>query len=62
VGVVSTIKSITPAAPFLFRTYELPPESQAEAQKIAACRGSSKFDLWQVRGGGGGGVGMGVQL
>ena len=47
-GVVSTITSVTPAAPFLFRTYELPPETQAKAQQIAACEGSSKFDVWQV--------------
>jgi hypothetical protein len=49
VGVVSTITSVTPAAPFLFRSYELPREVAQLSEGIAACEGSSRFEIWQVR-------------
>ena len=51
VVVVSTLTSVTPAAPFVFRNYELPLEAESLAHKIRACGGSSKHLLWQVCGG-----------
>eukprot|EP00798_Chlamydomonas_sp_ICE-L_P003407 gene3408-13451_t len=48
VMVVSTLASILPASPFLFRNYELPMESEQRAKKIQACSGSSKHLVWQA--------------
>ncbi len=39
VALVSTLSSLSPAPPFLFRTYQLPPGSEALAAQIGAHRG-----------------------
>lgn len=48
VAVVSTLASVTPACPFLFTNYELPPDSQQRAAALRACSSSSKHLVWQV--------------
>jgi hypothetical protein len=48
VAVVATLTSVMPAVPYVFRSYELPPGSEAEAARIAAYTGSSRFSVWQV--------------
>lgn len=49
VAVVATLTSVMPAVPYVFRSYELPPGSEAEAVRMAAYTGSSRFSVWQVR-------------
>ncbi|KAJ9510144.1 hypothetical protein QJQ45_015630, partial [Haematococcus lacustris] len=47
VAVVSTLTSCTPAAPFLFRSYELPEQAEGAAQAMGVCAGSSRHLIWQ---------------
>ena len=49
VFVVATLASSKPAAPFAFRNYELPDEVAPVAQQLAACAGSCKHHVWEVR-------------
>ena len=46
----SSQASFSPAAPFAFRSYELPVEAEQRAAKMGACGGSSKYLVWQVGG------------
>lgn len=48
VAVVSTLTSVSPATPFLFRNYELPLEAESRARRIGASSGSSKHLVWQT--------------
>ncbi len=48
VALVSTLTSVSPAQPYLFRTYELPPGADAAASQIAACGGTSRVSVWQA--------------
>jgi hypothetical protein len=48
VFVVSTLASSKPAAPFIFRNYELPDEAAPLAEQLAACAGSCKHHVWEV--------------
>ena len=48
VVVVSTLSSVFPATPYVFRSYELPVEAEQHAARIGACAGSSKHLVWQV--------------
>jgi hypothetical protein len=48
VVVVATLASISPATPYVFRSYELPVEAEQRAAKIGAHMGSSKHLAWQV--------------
>ncbi|KAL4853631.1 Phospholipase A I [Chlorella vulgaris] len=48
VALVSTLSSITPAPPFVFRNYQLPPGSAALAASISAHGGSCKHPVWQA--------------
>ena len=45
---VSTLSSVFPATPYVFRSYELPVEAEQHAARIGACTGSSKHLVWQV--------------
>jgi hypothetical protein len=45
---VSTLASVTPAQPFVFRNYELPREADELARSIRASMGSSRYYVWQV--------------
>ena len=47
-SVSSPQASFSPAAPFAFRSYELPVEAEQRAAKMGACGGSSKYLVWQV--------------
>jgi hypothetical protein len=49
VFVVATLASSRPAAPFAFRNYELPDEATPIAEQLAACSGSCKHHVWEVR-------------
>lgn len=46
--VVATLASVTPAVPYVFRSYELPLEAERRAAKIGGWAGSSKHLVWQV--------------
>jgi hypothetical protein len=48
VALVSALTSMSPAVPFVFRTYELPPAAQALHASICAHPGSSKHAVWQA--------------
>lgn len=48
VALVSTLSSITPAPPFVFRNYQLPPGAAALAASISAHGGSCKHPVWQA--------------
>ncbi len=48
VALVATRTSVSPASPFVFRTYELPAGSEQLAAHIAACDGSSRHPTWQA--------------
>ncbi len=48
VALVSTLASVTPAPPFVFRTYQLPPGSEALADQLGAHGGSCKHPVWQA--------------
>ncbi|PRW58490.1 phospholipase A I isoform X1 isoform A [Chlorella sorokiniana] len=48
VALVSTLSSLSPAPPFLFRTYQLPPGSEALGAQIGAHAGSCKHPVWQA--------------
>jgi hypothetical protein len=50
VFVVATLASERPAAPFAFRSYELPEEAGPAAAALAACGGSCKHHVWEVSG------------
>lgn len=49
VFVVATLASSRPAAPFAFRNYEVPDEAGPAAAALAACAGSCKHHVWEVR-------------
>ena len=49
VAVLSTLTSVSPACPFMFTNYELPPEAQQHAAALRAVSTSSKHLVWQVR-------------
>ena len=44
----ATLASSRPAAPFVFRTYELPDEAAPAAAAMRACAGSSRHAVWQA--------------
>jgi hypothetical protein len=46
----STESSVSPARPFVFRTYEFPPgdDATARAKRLALHEGSSMHHLWQA--------------
>ncbi|BDA47659.1 probable calcium-independent phospholipase A2-gamma at C-terminar half [Coccomyxa sp. Obi] len=46
--VVSTLVSMTPAGPFLFRNYELPDAAQAHAKQLKTPLASSSHHVWQA--------------
>ena len=48
VALVSTLSSMSPAPPFVFRNYQLPPGSEALASRISAHAGSCKHAVWQA--------------
>ncbi|KAL4431288.1 hypothetical protein ABPG75_006544 [Micractinium tetrahymenae] len=48
VALVSTLASVTPAPPFVFRSYQLPPGSEALADQLGAHGGSCKHPVWQA--------------
>ena len=48
VALVSTLSSVSPAPPFVFRNYNLPPASEALARQIGAHAGSCKHPVWQA--------------
>lgn len=45
---MSTLSSLSPAPPFVFRTYQLPPGSEALAAQIGGHAGSCKHPVWQA--------------
>ena len=48
VALVSTLSSMSPAPPFVFRNYQLPLASEALAGEIGAHAGSCKHPVWQA--------------
>lgn len=48
VALVSTLASVTPAPPFVFRSYQPPPGSEALADQMGAHGGSCKHPVWQA--------------
>ena len=50
VAAVATLVSCCPVTPFLFTSYELPPEVEPAAAAMHACPSSCKHQLWQVGG------------
>lgn len=50
VAAVATLVSCCPVTPFLFTSYELPPEVAPAAAAMRACPSSSRHQLWQVGG------------
>ena len=48
VALVSTLASVDPAPPYLFRTYQLPPGSEGLAADICGHAGSCKHPVWQA--------------
>jgi len=46
---VSTLASVSPAQPFVFRNFELPLEAAGAAAELCASAASSKYLLWQAR-------------
>ena len=48
VALVSTLSSMSPAPPFVFRNYQLPLASEPLAQQIGAHAGSCKHPVWQA--------------
>ncbi|GMH38521.1 hypothetical protein BSKO_06405 [Bryopsis sp. KO-2023] len=44
---VSTLSSVVPAVPFLFRNYEFPPEGERRSIGKIGVIGSSKYKIWQ---------------
>jgi hypothetical protein len=48
VALVAALASASPAVPFVFRNYELPPGAEALRAGIAAHGGSSKHAVWQA--------------
>jgi hypothetical protein len=48
VALVSTLASISPAPPFVFRNYQFPAGSEEAAQQISAHNGSCKHAVWQA--------------
>jgi hypothetical protein len=48
VALVASLASASPAVPFVFRNYALPPGSEALAEAIHAQEGSSRHAVWQA--------------
>lgn len=48
IALVSTLSSVSPAPPFVFRNYQLPPGSDTLAQQISGHAGSCKHAVWQA--------------
>ncbi|KAG2497865.1 hypothetical protein HYH03_004131 [Edaphochlamys debaryana] len=48
VAAVATLVSLCPVTPFLFTTYELPPESEAAAAAMRCLPASSRHLIWQA--------------
>mmetsp|Transcript_33096 Transcript_33096/g.82905 ORF Transcript_33096/g.82905 Transcript_33096/m.82905 type:complete len:1057 (+) Transcript_33096:2-3172(+) len=48
VFVVSTLVSVTPASPYLFRNYEYPPEGSQQRAAMGIEFGSSKHEVWKA--------------
>ena len=46
--VVSTLASMTPAEPYIFRNYEYPLSAKPQAKKLMAAPGSSSHQVWQA--------------
>lgn len=46
--VVSTLVSVTPASPYLFRNYEYPPEGSQQRAAMGIEFGSSKHEVWKA--------------
>lgn len=44
---LSTLSTVAPAAPFLFRNYEFPPGSNMQRNPARGIGGSSKYNIWQ---------------
>ena len=48
IALVSTLASLTPAAPFVFRNYEFPVAAAPLLAQAPAHRGSAKHEVWQA--------------